>query len=235
MRDDWVNSSQIDNETVILERPIFSHAGFIAYGTVMSLTLFLGFLGNTLTIITLAHKDHRHRNITPYLLNNAIAHILIVVFGYPVAISANLQGKHLLTKQPNCNWSSFVNGTTGIASIITLATLSLVVKLNVVRWKRAPKSSLRKSICVIVGIWMYSVGLMAPPLLGWNRFVPSSAGFSCCPDWSSREVADLTYNVFLIFMGFVVPLTVIIYSYYRIWRYVLPFLSYLYLFTYLFI
>ena len=188
----------------------------------MSLTLSLGFLGNALTIVTLAHKDHRHRNITPYLLNNAIANLLIVVFGYPVAIGANLQGKRLLASNANCNWSSFVNGTTGIASIITLATLSFVVKLNVVRWNLAAKSSLRNSTCVIVGIWTYSVGLMAPPLLGWNRFVPSSAGFSCCPDWSSREVADLAYNAFLVFMGFVVPLTVIIYSYSRIWRYVLP-------------
>ena len=92
MRDYWVNSLGLNNTTVTSDRPIFSHAGFIAYGTVMSLTLCLGFLGNALTIVTLAHKDHRHRNITPYLLNNAIANLLIVVFGYPVAIGANTLG-----------------------------------------------------------------------------------------------------------------------------------------------
>lgn len=220
MNQEWPhNISELDNATASHEsQPVFTQAGMIAYGTIMTLVLSVGFFGNTITLVVLAHREHRQRNITPYLANNAAANLLIVIFGYPVAISANLQGEVLLASTANCNWSSFVNGSTGIASIITLATLSFVLKMNVARMNRAPKSTLCRSSCIIAGIWIYSTGLMVPPLLGWNRYVPGAARFSCCPDWSSRDITDILYNVFLICMGFVIPLTVIVFCFYTIWR-----------------
>lgn len=230
MNEDWPQNISVQkNNGSDLTPQVFSHLGLMVYSSVMTIVLSIGVLGNVVTLVVLAHRNHRRRNITPYLSNNAVANLLIVVFGYPVAVSANLQGKYLLANNANCNWSSFVNGSTGIASIITLATLSFVIKLNVARWNRSPQSSLRKSCCVIAGIWIYSTGLMVPPLLGWNKYVPGSARFSCCPDWTSRDITDLSYNVFLIIMGFVVPLTVIGYSFFKIWRYVASILYLLFL------
>ena len=65
-------------------------AGFIAYIAVMTVILVVGFVGNVLTIVVLRYKEHRDKNITPLMINLAIADIIIIVFGYQVAVAADV-------------------------------------------------------------------------------------------------------------------------------------------------
>lgn len=72
---------------------------------------------------------------------------------------------------------------------------------------------------LLLGIaWFYGILSMSPPLLGWSRFVPGSAGISCAPDWRSTSSETLSYNILLMLVGFGLPVTVIVTSYIKLYR-----------------
>lgn len=183
---------------------------FLAYAIVMFLILLLGFFGNLFTIIVLRQREHRRKSITPLMMNIAIADLLIIVFGYPVVISTNLNGKLVSTGSPFCNWSGFINGMTGMTSIASVTAMSGVVYQVVKRNSPNSNASSRQSVVLIAGSWIYGFLIMIPPLVGWNRFVPGKAGFSCAPDWTATDNASLVYTFLLVTLGFFVPLMFIV-------------------------
>lgn len=213
-------STEASNMSSMNTPPFKWRSMFLAYGTVMFLILLLGFFGNLFTIIVLRQREHRKKSVTPIMINLAVADLFIVVFGYPTIISGNLKGDLLVAESPLCVWSGFVNGTTGIASIATLTVLSGTVYQNIKR--NCPNSqcnvSQRQSVVLIVCSWLYGFIAMSPPLVGWNRFVPGRASFSCAPDWVAPEVSSKVYILSLIAMGFFVPLITISVFYYLTYR-----------------
>lgn len=182
---------------------------FLGYGVVMFLILLFGFFGNLFTILVLRQREHRKKSITPLMLNLAIADLIIVVFGYPAIINTNLNGELMRVGSPLCSWSGFINGITGLTSIATLTSMSGVVYQTIKKNTPNYTVSSRQHAVLIVGAWLYGLTAMLPPLLGWNRFVPGKAGFSCAPDWSAHDNASVVYIAVLITAGFFVPLMVI--------------------------
>ena len=193
---------------------------FMAYGIIMFLILLVGFFGNLFTIVVLRQREHRRKSITPLMINLAVADLFIIMFGYPAVISANLNGDLLFAESPLCVWSGFANGFTGMTSIATLTVLSGVVYQTVKR--NSPNAqthmSKRQTVVLIIGTWLYGFITMLPPLAGWNRFVPGRASFSCAPDWATPDVAGKIYILWLIAIGFFMPLIAIAVFYFLTYR-----------------
>jgi len=195
---------------------VWQKDGYFAYGFVMFLILTIGFLGNVLTLLVLQQREHRGRSVTPLMINLAVADIFIIVFGYPVAIHANLRGE--LLESSHCSWGGFVNGAVGIASIFTLTEMGVVSYFGLKQVNRISRLSTLQLVCLIGGAWLYGGVCMLPPLFGWNRFVLSASKISCCPDWAGKSVSDTAYNLLLVTLGFFVPLTAMMVCYYKIYR-----------------
>ena len=197
-----------------------NNTGIVAYIVVMAVILAVGFVGNVLTILVLSCHEHKNKNITPFMMNLAIADIIIIVFGYPVVVAANFtsSGLNVRNSRTQCIWSGFINGSVGIASIANLTMMSLVMYSAISKVSNSTKIPRSKMIGIIIFTWVYGVMAMVPPLVGWNEFVPGASGISCCPNWSPETKAGMAYNMLLVFVGFVLPLSVIIYSYHRIYR-----------------
>ena len=196
---------------------IWHKDGYFAYGFVMFFILTVGFLGNVFTLLVLHQREHRRRSVTPLMINLALADIFIIVFGYPIAIQANLRGE--LLESSHCSWGGFVNGTVGIASIFILTEMGVVSYYGMKQVNRnCSRLSTRQVICLNGAAWLYGGLCMLPPLLGWNRFVLSASRVSCCPDWAGKSAADTAYNLLLVMLGFFVPLIAMIICYYKIYR-----------------
>ena len=190
--------------------------GYLAYGTVMFCILTIGFVGNGLTLIVLHQRELRNRGVNSLMMNLALADIFIVALGYPIAIQANLRGKSL--DRSRCIWSAFVNGTVGIASIATLTEMVFVPYYGLRQVNSDTRLSVGQIVCMIASAWLYGGLCMAPPLLGWNRFVLAASKVSCCPDWAGRSASDTAYSLLLVVLGFFLPLTVMVLYYYKIYR-----------------
>jgi len=152
------------------------------------------------------------------MINLAVADIIIIVFGYPVVVAANVSSGLLI--HSTCVWSGFVNGAVGIASIANLTMMSLVMYSSFQSLNCTTKIPGTKMAAMIAFTWLYGILAMFPPLVGWNEFVPGASGISCCPNWVPETKAGVAYNALLVFVGFVLPLSVIIYCYYRIYSFI---------------
>ncbi|XP_048577141.1 melanopsin-like [Nematostella vectensis] len=190
------------------------------YGSVMFLILTIGLVGNILTIVILLRKDYRSKLIVPYMLNMAVLDALLILFGYPVSINAILTGRRLKPEDRTCKFDAFMNGSIGISAIITLTYISFIMYRTITNTTTMPRQIsavyLFGSLCAI---WTYGVLTMLPPLVGWSKFVPGAAGFSCAPDWGSASASTLSYNIVLMVLGFVIPVGVISVCYYKIFRF----------------
>ena len=69
-----------------------------------------------------------------------------------------------------------------------------------------------------IGIWLYCLALVIPPYLGWSDYVPEAFLTSCTWDFYTRTPSNRAYYVFLLFFGFVLPVSVIFCSYLSIVR-----------------
>jgi len=194
------------------------NVGFIAYVVVMTVILVVGFTGNVLTILVLRCREHKNKIITPLMMNLAFLDILIIVFGYPVVVASNFTRQNVLENRSLCIWSGFVNGSVGIASIATLTMMSLVMFHSFNKVGNPRKVPRKKMMAMIAFTWIYGVAALFPPFVGWNKFVPGASGISCCPDWSPETKAGVAYIGLLVFVGFVLPLSVIMFCYCRIYR-----------------
>ena len=183
----------------------------------MTIILAVGFVGNVLTIMILRHREHRKKNITPLMINLAVADIIIIVFGYPVVVAANVSSFGLEISS-TCVWSGFINGSVGIASIANLTMMSVVMYSSFKRLGNRRKIPKRKMAAMIAFTWLYGILAMIPPLLGWNEFVPGASGVSCCPNWVPETKAGVAYNAMLVFVGFIFPLSAVTFCYSRIYR-----------------
>jgi len=196
------------------------NVGFIAYVVVMTIILVVGFTGNVLTILVLRCREHKNKIITPLMMNLAFLDILIIVFGYPVVVASNFTRQNVLENRSLCIWSGFINGSVGIASIATLTMMSLVMFHSFNKVGNPRKVPRKKMMAMIAFTWIYGVAALFPPLVGWNKFVPGASGISCCPDWSPETNVGVAYIGLLVFVGFVLPLSVIMFCYCRIYRFI---------------
>ena len=179
----------------------------------MILVTTLGMLGNTTMVIILLQAEHRTKIISYLMLNLSLANIIICGFGYPVAMSFNLNDFKTTSKDDfRCWWMGFINATSGITCILTL-TLMSVAQYRGVTQIAVPSLKLsisqkKQLLLLLIGTWVSAILLSAPPMFGWNRFVPVQSGVSCHPDWESQDPKDKAYIWFLVAGGFFVPLAV---------------------------
>ncbi|KAG5881211.1 hypothetical protein JTB14_037058 [Gonioctena quinquepunctata] len=76
--------------------------------------------------------------------------------------------------------------------------------------------SRKSAIYLVVGIWVYSLILTVPPLIGWGKYVNEAANISCSVNWEEQSMNAMSYIMYLFVFGLVLPLGVIIYSYVHI-------------------
>lgn len=201
--------------------PFLDKASFIGYCVCMLIILTAGLAGNVLTILVLRKRHHRAKPLTPLVVNLSVADIIICVLGYTIAVTNNIAGFSLNINSTLCSWLAFINCFIGIASVGTLTSISyLLFKKSrnihpLAKSHRDRGSHLRG---VLISIWIYAFILAAPPLFGWNQFVPMSSQISCHPDWESQEPKDLSYIAFLVVFGFFMPLGVISFCHASLYR-----------------
>ncbi|XP_032239260.2 green-sensitive opsin-1 [Nematostella vectensis] len=190
-------------------------SGYVMYYMTMLVILIAGISGNGITIVICRRPEHRKKEITPLLINLAVADLIIVTFGYSLTFTSNIRGAYLVEGDPLCYWSAIVNGTVGIGSIGTMVVVNILIYKST-RRNIMFKLSPRTMAVAFVGIWTYSACVVFPPLFGWNRIVPGTTHTSCEPDWSNQTSLGLSYNIYMMVFGFFLPLICISFTFYRI-------------------
>ncbi|XP_049943409.1 pinopsin-like [Schistocerca serialis cubense] len=151
------------------------------------------------------------------LFNLVCSDFSVALLGNPLTLAAAVAHRWIFGRTM-CVIYGFFMSLLGISSIATLTVLAFERYVMISRPFQARRLSRRGAALLVAAIWLYSLLLTAPPLLGWGDYVHEAANISCSVNWESRTLGATSYIVFLFAMGLVVPVAVISFSYLNIVR-----------------
>ncbi|CAH1371124.1 hypothetical protein MTP99_012611 [Tenebrio molitor] len=149
------------------------------------------------------------------LFNLIFSDFLVSVLGNPWTFLSAVNYNWIFGKT-GCVLYGFIMSLLGITSITTLTVLAFERYLIIAQPLYSNHLNFRNVTYLLVSIWLYSLTLTTPPLLGWGEYVNEAANISCSVNWEEKSVNSMTYILFLFTFGLFVPLTIIIFSYVNI-------------------
>ncbi|KAF3853781.1 hypothetical protein F7725_014469, partial [Dissostichus mawsoni] len=131
----------------------------------------------------------------------------------------NSMHKRWIFGKKGCEIYAFCGALFGICSMITLMVIALDRYVVITR----PLASLggmsrRKALCILAAAWVYSAGWSLPPFFGWSAYVPEGLMTSCSWDYMTFTPSVRSYTMLLFIFVFFIPLFIIIFSYFCIFR-----------------
>lgn len=150
-----------------------------------------------------------------FLLNLALTDCLIIIIGIPVQIANLAMHGGPVTHGICCDIHGWLILMTFISSNFNL------VLISVHRYTLVVKSHLYKQvfskyhiIIAIILVWFLSLAVGFPPLFGWGRYSYDFNRAHCMVDWEYSE----SYVIFLQIVAFPVPLGVMCFCYYKVFK-----------------
>ena len=140
---------------------------------------------------------------------------ILVSLNMIISVSLSFTLGDFMTGEIGCTISGFINILCFVASVMALAAVSLNRYFLVVHWRKYRKMFTRRNTVIILSlVWLFSVLLVIPPLVGWGRYGYHPGKSICFADWSS----SISYMLFMIGMCFGGPIASTLFSLYRILR-----------------
>ncbi|XP_031433772.1 alpha-1A adrenergic receptor [Clupea harengus] len=182
----------------------------VALGLVLLVFMVCGVLGNILVILSVA--CHRHlRSVTHYfIVNLAVADLLLSAAVLPFSLAAELLGRWVFGRLLCSVWTA-LDVLCCTASILSLCAISVDCYLAVSRPLQYPQIATgRRAAVTLVLLWTLAAAISVGPLLGWREPMPEDE--SVC-----RVNEEPGYALFSALGSFYVPLGVILFMYCRVY------------------
>ena len=197
----------VDKPYQILQASV--HGFIIIFGTLANAIVILTYLkwrrnmfetSRDLVIFTLATAD-------------CVISILVAPFGLASSVSGRWS-----SGRGGCVWYGFVSTWMGLASILQLAGIAAERYFTLchpnLRWSHSYKQYTR---LFIVFAWIISGITATLPLFGWSKYDFEGSGLYCSIVWSASTLNYGSYSLFLLIFYFLIPLSLIIYFYTKVY------------------
>ncbi|XP_045610630.1 QRFP-like peptide receptor [Procambarus clarkii] len=190
----------------------------------MVLVVAMSVSGNLAVMVVVYLNSFLHSTINYYLVNLAVADLLISVFCWPTLANRLTHPLYLLGR-PLCKISVLAQGTCVTVSVLTLATVACDRVYAVLLPMRARSSSSRP-LTIIIILWLFSFAVAFPSfyvretrVFQWNDLVEESCGDIIC---TAAHLQVFTYyRILLLATLFFVPGAVMVLAYtlivFRLW------------------
>ena len=183
-----------------------------AEATTLIIICVVAFFGNGSLFWIVIRKRELRTLLNLFVLNLAAADMLVSFVSMPVtAVSVITEGWVL--SNTACVAFGFITMVSFISSVMSLSAIAISRYFYIVKWQtyNGTFTTARGALCVVV-LWLTSITLASPPLVGWTeyRYIPGKS--YCFVYWESH----VFYMLFMIATCFFGPLTVMATSYYKI-------------------
>ncbi|XP_010775951.1 opsin 4b [Notothenia coriiceps] len=194
-----------------------AHAHY-TIGVVILIVGITGMLGNLLVIYAFCRSRSLRTPSNIFIINLAITDLLMCVTQTPTFFINSMHKRWIFGKK-GCEIYAFCGALFGICSMITLMVIAVDRYVVITR----PLASLggmsrRKALCILAAAWVYSAGWSLPPFFGWSAYVPEGLMTSCSWDYMTFTPSVRSYTMLLFIFVFFIPLFIIIFSYFCIFR-----------------
>lgn len=172
----------------------------------------VGVTGNLLTVVALSRcVKLRSHATTAFVISLAISDLLFCSINLPLTASRYIHEEWLLGETMCQLYPFFFYGNVG-ASLINMVAITINRYVLIACPGYYSKIYSRLNILLMMaGVWMFSFGLVVPPLAGvWGTMGLDPATFSCT---ILRDSNDRSPKKFLFLFGFLLPCVAIIVCY----------------------
>lgn len=166
-------------------------------------------IGNSLVCIAVALVKRLQTPSNLLILSLAVSDLLVAVLVMPFAATNEAAG-HWPLGDIVCDIFTSLDVILCTASILNLCMISVDRYFVITRpFQYAMKRTPKRMGLMIASVWMLSVVISIPPLLGWKSEKPP---FVC---FISQEIG---YQIYATLLSFYIPLMAMIFVYFGIWR-----------------
>ncbi|XP_022789258.1 rhodopsin-like [Stylophora pistillata] len=177
-------------------------------------------LANFVVIVVVATKEKLHAPTYFYYLSLAVSDFILGVFCIPLVMAAFILHRWPIGNTL-CQLYAVLISMSVNCSVVTLAIISVdryFALSKPVESKAHLTLTKRRYKLIIVASWVHSVFWASGPLFKWGSTKLDEFTHTCKPDWGGEGLANKTYALCLAFFAFAVPVSAMIYAYYKIYR-----------------
>ncbi|XP_045125313.1 neuropeptide SIFamide receptor-like [Portunus trituberculatus] len=182
------------------------------------LVFILGLVGNCF-VIAVVFRTPRMRTPTNYfIVNLAMADVLVVVFCLPATLLSNIYYPWMLGWLM-CKSVAYVQGVSVSASVNSLVAVSLD-RFLAIWFPMKLQITTYRARAIIVLIWIMAVVSPIPYFVYFetNIFIPDLPDLLVCVEmWPSREAEWLYFLIAHLLLCYLLPLVLISFCYFMIW------------------
>ncbi|XP_062382966.1 5-hydroxytryptamine receptor 7 [Sardina pilchardus] len=205
-------SSPMDNETSCGEHILnYGRMEKMVIGVILTLLTFLTICGNLLVVMSVCFVKKLKQPSNYLIVSLAIADMSVAVAVMPFVSITDLIGGQWIFGRVFCNVFIAMDVMCCTASIMTLCVISIDRYMGITKPLTYPvRQNGRCMAKMVFSVWLLSASITLPPLFGWAQNI--NDGHVCLIS------QDLGYTVYSTAVAFYIPMSVMLYMYYRIYR-----------------
>ncbi|XP_032219349.2 5-hydroxytryptamine receptor 1A [Nematostella vectensis] len=184
----------------------------VVQATSMAIIIFFATTGNILILLAI-YMDRTLRTMTNvFVVNLACADLLLALIGMPFTLVSSITFQWVFGDV----WC-VINGMAVtlfcVASMLTLAAVSIDRYIAIIHpLKYTELMHSRTATGIIVYIWAHSFIVALLPVFRWSRYIYIRSESICTFDWAF----DIACTLFIFVVCFFIPLSVMMFTYYRV-------------------
>ncbi|CAG7821775.1 unnamed protein product [Allacma fusca] len=184
---------------------------------VYSLLWVVNFVGNGAVIHVFATNRSLRSPSNLLVVNLAIADFCMMLSQGPLYIFNVFYSRWWYWGVLGCEIYGITGGLFGIGAIWTMVAIGYDRYVVITNSISGPRLTNGKSVCMILFIWSYALGVTLPPFLKyWGRFVPEGLLSTCTFDYLTDTLEIKAFVAYIFTMAYVIPLTILTFCYSRI-------------------
>ena len=189
------------------------------FAAVAAFICIFGSVSNGLTLATFIRHRSLWTTTNTIICSMCFADFISSSVATPLIVHANISARWPFG-EAGCKAYAFITTLCGLASINHLAGAAFerYDSLERVPKGRGILNRRRAAFGLLMLLWIYSLVFSVAPLANWSSYTTEGIGTSCSVDWSSSSPNAVSYTVVLYLGCFVLPLGIIGFSYYKLFR-----------------
>ncbi|XP_038816797.1 melanopsin-A-like [Salvelinus namaycush] len=193
------------------------HAHYTIGAVILAIGI-TGMVGNFLVIYAFSRSRSLRTPANMFIINLAITDFMMCLTQAPIFFTTSMHRRWIFGEK-GCELYAFCGALFGICSMITLMVIAVDRYFVITR----PLASIgvlskKRALLILMAAWAYSLGWSLPPFFSWSAYVPEGLLTSCTWDYVTFTPSVRAYTMLLFTFVFFIPLIVIMYCYFFIFR-----------------
>ncbi|GFS12641.1 rhodopsin [Elysia marginata] len=199
--------------------PLIPPVWHYAMGIFITFVSIFGSMGNLLVMYIFGTTKSLRTPSNMFVVNLSMSDFIFsIIMGFPLMTISSFNRKWIFGKVA-CELYGLVGGVFGLMSINTLAVIAFDRYNVIARPIKASRTlSYKRAFMMLMVVWTWSSTWTLPPLFGWGAYIPEGFQTSCTFDYLTMDLSTRSYILCLYILGFAVPLFIIMFCYFHIYK-----------------